>query len=367
MTRFRSFIVLMLALAALARPAGAQTPPPAALAAPPAPPPDRLAVGDKGFWRPGILLQAWFFQQAVPGMEGEGAYSSDFRVRRAELHLKGEIIPRLGYAVMIDPAKVLEPNRVSVNEEGGGTVEVPEYDTRFSVFQDFFITWQSGWADVSVGQFKIPVSWEGYNSSSKLLFPERARVSNAFGDKRDLGVRVAKTFGWFGYSAGVFNGRDLNRRDTDDGKDLALRLEAYPIDGLTVAGVGYASVGDRDQSVKDRLEADVRLERGPALLQGEVIYARDRDGGPLTEAYGYYAAAAYTLMGKLQPALRFGRLDSDIDQDLAGGDDELYQLDAGLNYYLHSHQAKVQASYSLFLFDDLDNVHQVILASQVSF
>ena len=125
------------------------------------------------------------------------------------------------------------------------TVTINNPSSAVSVLQDFYITAMSQYADVSIGQFKIPVSWEGYNSSSKIVFPERAIISSTFGDKRDLGLRIEKKFKKLGYSAGVFNGQGLNNFDSNVQKDLALRLEAYPVEGLTIAGVTYDSVMQR--------------------------------------------------------------------------------------------------------------------------
>ena len=90
----------------------------------------------------------------------------------------------------------------------------------------------------------------------------RAVVSSTFGDKRDLGVRVEKKFSKVGYSAGVFNGSGLDNFDNNVQKDVALRLETYPVSGLTLAGVTYDSVGQRARAgTKDRWEADAQQRR----------------------------------------------------------------------------------------------------------
>jgi hypothetical protein len=337
-------------------------------------PPRKLAVGTKGFLQPGILLQGWFLADRADET------TSTFRIRRAELHLKGEIIPgRVGYAVMIDPAKVLEFQKEEVPVTGqepppttAGSVEVKQPVGAVSMFQDFFITYMTPYADVSIGQFKIPVSWEGYNSSSKLLFAERALVAREFGDKRDLGVRVAKSFQRFGYSAGVFNGPTLNNLDTNNAKDAALRLEGYPVKGLVLAGVVYGSIGQRGEpGTKDRYEADVRFERGPLLVQSEYIRAHDvGSSGTAVDAQGFYGAAAWTLLDVLQPAVRVGYLDPDVDKDLdpvADKKDEVWHFDVGLNYLLGKHAAKLQLDYSRFQFDDATANNELILAVQVSF
>ncbi len=340
-------------------------------------PPRRLGVGSEGLFQPGLLLQSWFlFDRATET-------TSTFRLRRAEIHLKGEIVPRLvSYALMIDPAKVLEfqgatigvanqdpPPADPANPE---TVTVRQPVSAVSALQDFFITLQTPYVEVSIGQFKIPVSWEGYNSSSRLLFPERALVSRAFGDQRDLGVRLTKSFRYAGYSAGVFNGAALNNLDNNNDKDLALRLEAYPIGGLVLGGVLYASVGERAANVKERYEADLRFERGPFLLQAEYIRAHDvnRTGTPV-DAQGFYAAVAWTFRDVLQPSLRAGYLDPDIGRDLdpaaPGGRDEVWHFDVGVNYYFRKHEAKLQLVYSRFQYDDRAAIDEVLLGAQVSF
>ena len=160
------------------------------------------------------------------------------------------------------------------------------------MFQDYYLTFLVPYVDISIGQFKIPVSWEGYNSSGHLIFPERFLIARQWGDKRDLGIRLAHRFDYFGYSAGVFNGSGQNAFETNNSKDLALRLEAYPIEGLTIAGVAYATVGDRSQAgTKDRYEGDVRFERWGFLFQAEYIAARRRrerqSPGPTAYAAGY--------------------------------------------------------------------------------
>ena len=72
-----------------------------------------------------------------------------------------------------------------------------------SILQDVQLTYMTDYADISIGQFKIPVSLEGAGSASKLLFPERALISRAFGDKRDLGLKVEKKFEYFSYLVGI--------------------------------------------------------------------------------------------------------------------------------------------------------------------
>ena len=357
--------IVTLSLIALAPVASAQAP------AAKAEDPKQLAVGQSGSLRPGALLQGWYFADLVS--DNPDATINAFRIRRAELSLRGEIMPKLfAYRVMIDPAKVLETRKVEIIPDDPSTpddetVTVNEPADKVSVLQDCYITFLSDWADVSLGQFKIPVSWEGYNSSSKLPLPERAQVARDFGDKRDIGLRAEKSFRYVGYSAGIFNGSELNNREVDDAKDFGLRLEAYPIDGLVVAGVVYATMLDRDVGKKDRFEGDLRYERGPFLLQSEFIAGNDNG----TKGNGFYGALGWTFMGKLQPVVRVGMSDpdtnADVDPAAAKNKDEAVIHEYGVNYYLQKNEAKLQLAGSRFEYDDRDPVTTVIAAAQVSF
>jgi len=342
-------------------PAADETEPPAE--APP--PPKKLSVGSEGLFQPGVLLQAWF------RVAHQDETISTFRMRRAEMSAKGEIVPELvAYAVMIDAAKVLETEEVTIEDASGEEITISQPQGAISVFQDLFITFQSPYVDASIGQFKIPVSWEGYNSSSKLLFAERAPVAREFGDRRDIGLRLAKTWEYFGYSAGLFNGTTLNNLDNNNAKDAALRVEGYPVKGLVIAGVVYASVGDRGEpGTKDRLEGDVRYENGPFLLQAEYIRGHDVTSSGEADGHGFYGALAWTFAEVLQPALRIGYLDPDVDADLpeSASKDELFHVDVGINYFIQKHEAKLQLNYYRFEYDDDTPRDEVLLAAQVGF
>lgn len=344
------------------------------------PPTKKLLVGKEGLFQPGMLAQGWF----IVDRTGGNTPLSTFRLRRAEISVKGEILPkRVGYSIMIDPAKVREPAKLAVAGPADAmgnptTVSVNNPVSAISVLQDFYITFLSKSADVSIGQFKIPVSWEGLNSSSKIIMPERAIVSLLYGDKRDLGMRIAKQFTKWGYHAGIYNGQGLNNLDSNNQKDVSLRLEAYPVKGLTIAGVTYDSVGYRRRAgTKDRWEGDVRYEHGPLLVQAEYIRGRDiaKDLAVPVTGHGFYAALGYTiedksLHGSLQPVLRVGYVDPDTSKNLdptMGNADELWHYDVGLNYYLQAHEMKIQASYQRQQFETKTAVNEMIVAAQVAY
>jgi hypothetical protein len=357
--------------AALA-PAAAPGPAPAPVTVPASAPieeekpaaPDRLTVAKEGFFQPSALFQVWAFGSHLDNGTDE-TWTSSFRIRRAELRIKGEIVPKtFGYAVMIDPARLLEfqTRNVPVSDQEPapaepGTVAVPQAPTNgsTSLLQDVSLTYITEYADVSIGQFKIPVSYEGVNSSSKLHFPERSLVSRSFGDRRDLGVKVEKKFDMFGYTLGLFNGEGQNRFDSNDQKDLALRLEVYPVKGVTAAIVGYTGLTERELArTKDRIEVDLKVEMNEIVLQGEYIRGWDMGTtGTRVEGHGFYAVAGYTFFEKLQPMFRIGAIDPNVDDDEYGAleldpNDEYTTYELGANYYFKQHDCKLQLAGGFF-------------------
>jgi hypothetical protein len=268
----------------------------------------------------------------------------NFRLRRAELRIKGDIVPkRVLFQVMIDPARALEVSSKKVPVSGGGggsvTVSQPPSDTGpLTIMQDFFITFPSDYVDFSVGQFKIPVSMEGYGSSSKTLFPERAAVSRYYGDKRDIGLRLEKKLGdHFMYMAELVNGSGQNKLDDDTEKDGALRLEGY-LAGFTLGGVGYTTFGKREKSSRDRLEVDAKYDDHNLYVIAEYIHGWDTTGGgKAKEGQGTYVQAGYTLFGHLQPMFRMGNLEPVMHQK----GDNFWHYEGGANWLFQKHEAKI--------------------------
>ena len=335
----------------------------------------KLGIGKEGWWQPGATLQITLF-----GANQAGETQTTARIRRAELKIKGEIIPKLlGFNVMIDPARALDNNKSTLTTSDGATVSVNNQGA-VSILGDFVLTAMSEYADVSVGQFKIPVSYEGYGSASKLLFPERAVVSRAYGDIRDMGIKIDKKLGkHFYYQAAVFNGEGQNKLDSNKQKDVAARVEIYPIDGMMVGVVGYAGLNQRDSSpTKDRLEADFKLDLAHFLLQAEYIHGWDGATGQATarrEGAGVYAAVGYTFMDKLQPLFRIGHYDPDVTKDLPGSGehtnlptaDEATTYELGLNYFMRGDNAKLQAAWSKYVYKNEPNRGELIVSAQAAF
>ena len=103
--------------------------------------------------------------------QNDGASQNEtFRLRRGELRLTGNITPRLTGTVMIDPAKGLRLN--------SGTT--PSVNQSSSILQEIQLSYLLNQSKTSplygdIGQFKIPIGYEGdLVSSSALQAVERA-------------------------------------------------------------------------------------------------------------------------------------------------------------------------------------------------
>lgn len=331
--------------------------------------PSQVTVAKTGFFQPSANLQVWAYASHLKvDATPDESWTSSLRIRRAEFRIKGEIIPKtFGYLAMFDAARLLDFSNKTVTVAGempapetAGTVTVAQPPTggATSILQDVALTYMNDYADVSIGQFKIPVSLEGAGSASKLLFPERSLVARKYGDRRDIGVKAEKKFEQFGYTLGLYNGEGQNKLDSNDQKDLTLRLEAYPIKELTLAVVGYTAIAERDEvGTKDRVEGDVKLEKNGVLLQAEYIHAWDMAGTAAKhkriEGHGFYVVAGYTFFEKLQPLVRIGSLDPEIGEDEHGAkavdsNDETNSYELGVNYYFKSHDAKMQLAGGYF-------------------
>ena len=367
--------------------------------------PKRLSVGKEtpGSWLTlGLNMQGWFQYQlskrlGTGGAEDVTTSTSTFRMRRVEITGSGAIIPKfVTWRFMFDPMRVRDiPTTANAANAttGGAAVVVRSYNT-ITMLQDAYMTLQGEFMDVTIGQFKAPISWDAYGSSAKIILPDRQFVALTVGGQRDIGVRVEKAFDKFSYVFGIVNGSGQNNIDTNNQKDVEGRVEVYPVPGMTIAGAFYDSVGYRTKvGTKDRWEGDFRYETGPFLIQSEFIYNRDMlaDNGTLLKSFGGYAALAYKLKGlgsgnwkgDLQPVVRVGYFDpnADVNVDPAatgadvkpfftGVNDERFDYEFGLNYYLRGNEMKIQAAYDRQQFDNSASkpaVNEVIVATQVWF
>ena len=345
--------------------------------------PPRLSVGKLGFFQPSAQLQFWAYGQTT-NVSDKQDFTGGFRLRRAELRVKGEIVPKLfAYNVMIDPSRALEFENKKVpvtpadaTTPSPGSVTVLQPNGPATILQDVILTFISDYADVTVGQFKIPIGYEAYNSTAKLVMPEFSLVTRYYSARRDIGVKVDKKLGkYFYYRADLLNGAGQNRLDNDDQTDGALRFEAYPVEGLTLGAAGYLGINQRHASAtKDRIEGDLKLDIAHVLVQAEYIHGWDGATGAKDparrEGEGFYAAAGYTIANKLQPIVRVGHLNPHVGASVATptvANDRVWSYEAGANYFVQGYDLELQLSGGVFDYQHLPSVYHGIFELQVNF
>lgn len=293
------------------------------------------------------LLQAWF-------ASGNSSFRDTFRVRRAELKFTGEVTPRLKWTIMIDPSKALGLNNTYSTINGARVLNDTSVNHATRILQDAFITFDySKRVHVNVGQFKVPLSLEGLQSSAKLDTVERAlfisdrtRGGN-YGDVRDLGVMVYGSLGSrVDYQVGFFNGGGENQNDVDknDQKAVGGRFVARPsiVKGLQLGFSGAWSGSDRpDRARRDRLGAELLFVRGKLTLKSELMTGADTT----LHRRGYYLHAGYRLKPKFEPVFRIDVWDPNtrVETDAANITETDYIT--GFNYYLIENSTKLQFNY----------------------
>lgn len=292
------------------------------------------------------LLQTWY-------QGGDAGFNDSFRIRRTELKFTGEISPRIRWTVMTDPAKALAVNNTFVTAGGTQVVGDTSVNQGSRILQDAFITLNlSPRVNLNVGQFKVPLSLEGLQSSAGLdteraLFASDRARGGTYGDIRDIGAMVYGPIGGgFDYQLGVFNGSGENQNDLDrsDQKALAGRLVFKPaaLTGLQFGASGVWGNGERPgRPRRDRVGGELLYTRGPLTLKGEYMTGKD----DLLGRRGYYGHFAYHFSPEWEGILRFDSWDPDTALESSATDVTEEDYVAGFNYFISGSRAKLQFNY----------------------
>ena len=298
-----------------------------------------------------------------------------FRLRRAEMRITApSITSRISGTVQFDFAKSLSlaSGGGSINQSGRTLQELQiSYLLRKGRVAASGAPRAAGQGNtpaapnniyVDVGQFKIPIGYEGdLVSSSALSTVERALMFSArdpfgggYGDVRDTGVQLRGTQGQFRYWLGAFNGLGERQNDlaTSDTKSIIGRVAFSPrsIQGLTV-GVSGARGNSRNagtagqQADRSLLNAFAAYNRNKLTLQGEYLTG-DSQRLPLNTAgfdndvRGYYGLVGYRFAPKIEGVFRYDYFNFDRQLENASVRDLVF----GMNYYIKGNNAKIQAN-----------------------
>ena len=314
---------------------------------------------------------------AFEGRFGQTALKDLFRLRRARITLTGDFAEQFDFKMEGD------------FENSDGTS--PSNRTDFSG-TDIWLNWhQFPGAQIKVGQYKAPFGLDQLTPDTSLYTIERTLPTGAITPDRQIGIELwgtPFTKIWpeqkelLTYYAGIFNGNGKNTTVNDNNNFMfAGRLELQPFTGKVFGQPSFLKLGGDVLSSRDEQgvnisqsgnllvnsdgslspfnlpSADERtawsvdgwLEVGPFDLIGEYleehVQGRTVNGVPPAfanfETNGFYVTGAYFLLPKkLQAVVQWQYLNPGQK-----GNDGLYSILGGLNYYIRGDNLKLMVNY----------------------
>src|SRR5712692_2273406 len=313
---------------------------------------------------------------AFEGRFGQTALKDRFRLRRARINMTGDFAENFDFKIEGD------------FEQSDGTS--PSNRTDFSG-TDIFLNWhQFQEAQIKIGQWKAPFGLEQTTPDTSLFTIERTLPTGAITPERQIGVQLwGKPFTsiWpdqkdlLTYYAGIFNGngRNINNNDNNNfmyvgrlestvfkdvfGKGSFLKLGGDVLNSRDDKGVNISQtlnlLVNSDGSLspfvlpgadeRTAWSVDAWLKVGPFDLIGEYLeeYVNGRTVNGVPPGFanfttdGFYVTGGYFLIPKkLQAVVQW--------QDLnpgQKGDDGLFSILGGLNYYIHGDDLKLMVNY----------------------
>jgi hypothetical protein len=262
------------------------------------------------------LIQTWYTAD-------ESALDA-FTVRRVFLYINGAVTPQLDYSVLFNPAKYMSQPTVTGTTSPFNVSNTG--DTR--ILEDAFLTAKldGGWK-VRMGQFRPPVSAEALASAGRIPLARRALFleGNSFGFYRDIGLEVSKqALPGLTATLGVFNGQTTNQRETNEGKDLAGRLD-YSLANLTLGASYLRGSRGAAAALTERIGANAAVGLGALELSAEGLAGQD---GAVSKL-GWYGQALWRFLPAMNAVLRVEEWDADQAKDGRQQDVTL-----GINWFL---------------------------------
>ena len=313
---------------------------------------------------------------AFEGRFGETAVKDRFRLRRARINLTGDFAEQFDFKVEGDFG---QSDGTSGNR------------TAFSA-TDIWVNWHEyPAAQIKVGQYKAPFGLEQLTPDYALFTIERTLPTGAITPDRQIGAELwGKPFTsiWpeqkdlLTYYAGIFNGNGRNITVNDNNNFMFVgRLELQPFKGKIAGQKSFLKLGgdvlnscdeqgvnisqssnllvNDDGSLspfvlpsadqRTAWSVDAWFEVGPFDLIGEYLQERVQgrtvNGVPPEFANfttdGFYVTGGYFLVPKkLQAVVQWQYLNPGQK-----GNDGLYSILGGLNYYIHGDDLKLMVNY----------------------
>src|SRR5437867_89685 len=314
---------------------------------------------------------------AFEGRFGQTALKDRFRLRRARIGMTGDFAQNFDFKIEGD------------FEQNDGTSPSSRVDFSGT---DIWLNWhQFPEAQIKLGQYKAPFGLEQLTPDTTLLIIERSNTTGAITPDRQIGVELwGKPFTniWpeqkdlLTYYGGIFNGNGRNINNNDNNKFMYVgRLELMPFkvkifgqeSFLKLGGDVLNSRDDQGTNIspsgnllvnadgslssfvlpgadeRTAWSVDAWLNIGRFDLIGEYLeeYVNGRTVNGVPPGFanfttnGYYITAGYFLIPKkFQAAVQWQYLNPGQK-----GNDGIYSITGGLNYYIHGNDLKLMINY----------------------
>ena len=328
----------------------------------------------------GGFIQANFEDGDVSAFEGrfgQTALKDRFRLRRARISLTGEFAEQFDFKMEGD------------FENSDGTS--PSNRTDFSG-TDIWLNWHRfPAAQIKIGQYKAPFGLEQLTPDTALFIIERSLPTGAITPERQIGVELwGKPFTtlWpaqkdlLTYYAGIFNGNGRNINNNDNNNFMYVgRLELMPFKGkvfgqassLKLGGDVLNSRDDQGTNIspsgnllvnsdgslssfvlpgadeRTAWSVDAWLNIGPFDLIGEYLeeYVNGRTVNGVPPGFANFTTSGFQITSgfflipkKFQIAVQWQELNPGQK-----GNDGIYSITGGLNYYIHGDDLKLMVNY----------------------
>lgn len=314
----------------------------------------------------------------VPGFRVQTRYSYDqvgdgdhtIQIKRFRLKGSGKLFGIAKYG-----------SELKIDGTGGGGSPTAAVENAWVEFTKLPV------ANLRVGLYDIPFSRSNLTSDSKLLLVDRSQIRSrlskvGISDNTTGALFHARPMdGLLEYAAGVFMNEDFGEVPTWSGRMVLNLLDkpgqggygdyrgSYIGDGNRLAiGVSAAYMSDASDSSgtpttfdQYAVGVDIFFNRGPITLQGEygrfeqtlttgVLPNQTTEGGYVQAGYVLPATSmlpAYwptTELAVRYQEVKGGYLTS---AGTLSGDDHIKWTSIGLNFYIHAHNLKIQADYTI--------------------
>lgn len=293
-----------------------------------------VSSDDEGVKLFGYIQPEWeFFQNA------DNTTGNTFSFNRARIGVTGTIPYDVTYYAMVDFSRLKNGS---------------------SFILDAFVSYtRFEWAKMTFGQFKSPLSLEQNTACQSLHTIYRSKVVDELaGPQRDMGFMLfgGSKESMFRYSIALMNDYKQSFEDENNGKSVKSRIVFAPLDFIQIGGsFGYGVTGINSDNEKTRLGADLQVNYGNFLLQGEYLWGDDTgdyttgggcDGSPLVThtggvtRSGFFAHAMYMTPWNIQPVVKYESYDADLSID---SNSETI-ITVGLNYFMND-WTRIQVNY----------------------